>query len=126
MDEDYILTEVRRAVLEIVNLEAQARKAFLEDADMRDTCCRAYGVLASCYKIPYAEFIQYVSDVKLGVALGFLEIDAFAALDDLIESVRPANIGLRFDGVSDAARRDVLRAAECRTAMARVHIAGGR
>ncbi len=126
VDEEYILTEVRRAVLEIVNLEAQARKAFLEDADMRDACCRAYGILSACYKISYDEFIQYVSDIKLGVALGFLEIDAFAALDDLIESVRPANIGLRFDGVSDAARRDVLRAAECRTAMARVHIAGGR
>ena len=123
VDEQYILTEVQRAVLEIVNLEAQARKVFRSDENVRDACCRAYGILSACYKISYAEFIQHISDVKLGVALGFLEAKTFSALDDLIEAVRPANIGLRFDGAAKAGKRDLLRAAECRAAMAEVRLA---
>ena len=123
VDEDYILSEVQRAVLEIVNLESQARRALLAEdtVGIRDECCRAYGVLANCEKVSYSEFIQLISDVKLGAALGFLETEDFGAIDRLISSVRPANIGLLTDKPLTAAERDVYRAGECRKTPASVH-----
>lgn len=123
VDEDYILSEVQRAVLEIVNLESQARRALLdEDAvGIRDECCRAYGVLSNCEKVSYSEFLQLISGVKLGAALGFLEIENFSVLDDLISAVRPANVNLFIDKPLTAAERDVYRAGECRAVLAGVH-----
>ncbi len=120
VSENYILSEVQRAALEIVNLESQARKA-LRAADtvgIKDECCRAYGVLQNCEKISYAEFLQLISDVKLGVALDFLEIDTFSWLDDFIASMRPANINLYTDKPLTPAERDIYRASRCRAAFA--------
>lgn len=119
VDEDYILAEVQRAVLETVNLESQARKNLL-DADfdgVKDECMRAYGILTNCYKISYNEFLRHISAVKLGAAVGFLSVRNFSALDDLIAELRPANIGLNFEGSLTPGERDKLRAAQCRAAL---------
>lgn len=119
VSEEYILSEVQRAVLEIVNFEAQARKALLaaDYVGTKDSCCRALGILTQCETISYAEFLQLVSDVKLGIALGFLETDKFGALDDLIAAMRPANINLFIDKPLTAGERDEHRARECRKAL---------
>ena len=117
--EDYILSEVQRAVLEIVRLESFARKNML-DADfdgVKDECMRAYGILTNCYKISYEEFLQRISAVKLGAAVGFVPVRDLSALDDLISAVRPANIGLRYDGGLSPEERDKRRAAACRAAL---------
>ena len=45
----------------------------------------------------------------------------FGAIDRLISSVRPANIGLLTDKPLTAAERDVYRAGECRKTLASVH-----
>ena len=122
VSEDYILSEVQRAALEIVNLESQARRALLagDAVGIRDECCRAYGILCNCERISYAEFLQYASDVKLGVALGFLNTPNFSALDDFIAAMRPANIGLYSDEALTSAERDVYRARRCRDEMSLV------
>ena len=122
VDEDYILSEVQRAVLEIVNLEAQARKA-LRKSDfigMKDECCRAYGVLCNCEQISYGEFIQLASEVKLGIALDFLESKRFSAMDELISAVRPSNLNLLVDKPLTASERDICRAEKCRAALTAV------
>ena len=122
VSEDYILNEVQRAALEIVNLESQARRALRagDAVGVKDECCRAYGILSCCERISYAEFLQYASDVKLGVALGFLETAVFSALDDFIAAMRPANIGLYSDESLTPSERDVYRARRCRAEMALV------
>lgn len=119
VDEEYILSEVQRAVLEIVNLESQARKALLASGEinLRDESMRAFGILTNCYKIGYEEFLQRISAVKLGVALGFLAVRDFSVIDDLIAGVRPANISLRFDGKFSDEETDIQRAEECRAAL---------
>lgn len=117
--EDYILSEVQRAVLEIVRLESLARKNML-DADfdgVKDECMRAYGILTNCYKISYDEFLRRASAVKLGAAVGFLSTKNFSALDDLIAELRPANIGLNFEEPLTPDERDKRRAAQCRSAL---------
>lgn len=117
VDEDYILTEVQRAVLEVVKLESLARENML-DADfdgVKDECMRAYGILTNCYKISFDEFLTHISAVKLGAAVGFLSVKNFSAIDDLIAELRPANIGLNFEAPLTPSERDKRRAAQCRT-----------
>lgn len=116
VSEDYILSEVKKAVLEIVNMETQARRALLSEdyIGVKDGCRRAFGILLYCETISFGEFLKYMSDVKLGAALGFVPIENFSGLDDLIEALRPANISLLSDERLSAAERDILRAEKCR------------
>ncbi len=116
VDEDYILSEVQRAVLEIVNLESHARKELLasKPTEIRDQCCRAYGILANCERVSFKEFLRLISDVKLGVALGFLETENFGAMDDFIAGMRPSNLDLLRDEPFDPVERDLFRAQKCR------------
>ena len=48
-----------------------------------------------------------------------LDIDDAAVIDDLIASVRPANLSLLSDKRQTAAERDVLRAEKCRKTLIR-------
>ncbi len=122
VSEEYILTEVQHAALEVVNLESQARKALREEDEIgiKDECMRSYGILANCAKIAYTEFLQRISDVKLGAALGFLAVTDFSALNALVAAARPANVGLYSDKKLTAPERDVLRADLCRRSLAKL------
>ena len=115
MDEEYILDEVQKTVLEIVNLEAHARKSLVSDDEVgvKDKSRRALGILSYCERISYTEFLQLASEVKLGVSLGFLDIKDITRLDDLISALRDANLDLLADGAT-ANERDELRAEKCR------------
>ena len=115
VDEEYILDEVQKTVLEIVNLEAHARKSLVSDDEVgvKDKSRRALGILSYCERISYTEFLQLASEVKLGVALGFLDIKDITRLDDLISALRDANLDLLADGAT-ANERDELRAEKCR------------
>ena len=118
--EEYILSEVQRAALELVSLESQARKSLREEDEtgVRDECMRDYGILRYCAKISFEEFLQRLSGVKLGAALGFIRVRDFRALDALAARARPANVGLLSDGALTAPERDVLRAELCRRELA--------
>ena len=121
--EDEILSKVQRTVLEIVNFEAIARKELVSarPSDVKDACCRAYGILCNCEKLSFREFLRLVSDVKLGIALGFLETEDFSAVDDFIASVRPSNLDILLDETLEPFERDVFRAQKCRDFFGRVH-----
>ena len=122
VSEDYILSEVQRTVLEIVNLEAYARKELASgrQSDVKDACCRACGILRTCEKVSFREFLRLVSDVKLGIALGWLETDEFSAVDDFIASVRPSNLDVLLDESLEPFERDAFRAQKCREFFRRV------
>ena len=115
VDEEYILSEVQKAVLEIVNLESHARRALVsrDKIGVKDACRRALGILTHCERISFAEFIRLISEVKLGAAVGFVKVKDISLLDDLIAAVRPANLSILSDGLSEK-ERDVLRAQKCR------------
>ncbi len=117
--EDYILSEVQKAVLGVVTMETKARRELVSEdyIGVKDECRRAYGILTHCEKISYKEFLKLISDVKLGAALGFVDIEDAALIDGLIASLRPSNLSLLSDTALTAAERDVLRAEKCRAAL---------
>lgn len=59
---------------------------------LKDSCGRAYGILSNAEVLPYAEFVSLAAELKLGVTLGFYEIEDFTLLNDLIVAMRPHNL----------------------------------
>ena len=62
----------------------------------------------------FREFLRLASDVKLGIALGWLETEDFSAVDDFIASVRPSNLDVLLDESLEPFERDAFRAQKCR------------
>jgi len=116
VEEETILSEVENAVLEVVGLEARAREQLVKNdlIGVKDDCRRSFGILTNCEKVSFKEFLQLISNVKLGAALGYVPIGDISKIDDLIVAVRPANINLFSD-------REVSRTGT-RTSAARLNV----
>lgn len=86
-----LLTDMHRVALTIGKREWQARAKMLEEAEreMKDRCLRAYGILTNCALLSQNEFFSKMSDIKLGVSLGFLYTEEVEALQDFINAMRP-------------------------------------
>lgn len=109
--EGKILSVVDDAVKKIVDMELLERDAMTknEGLELADAVLRSYGVLTNCVRIDAREFLLRMADVKLGIALGFLE-GSMEELDDLVIDMRPANINRLNGAPMDAAGRDCYRA----------------
>lgn len=121
LEEETIISEVEKAVLEVVGLEARAREQLVKNdlIGVKDECRRSFGILTNCEKVSFKEFLQLVSNVKLGAALGYVNIRDISKLDDLIVAVRPANINLYSDREVSETEQDVCRAAKCFSALSK-------
>ncbi len=93
-----ILSVVERAVSTVVEFELRERDRMKaeEGLALKDKIMRSYGVLTNACKMDLREFSARISDVKLGVALGYFkdeeDDDRMRELDDLFVEMRPANI----------------------------------
>ncbi len=111
--ETEILSAVKRTVLDLCERELETREEMLKaDGDgLKDRCLRAFGVLTNCAILSEEEFLAKMTDVRLGVALGFLEALDVQGFDDFINDMRPA--AFRLDNELKGKRErycDVLRA----------------
>ena len=75
-----------------------------------DRAKKAFGVLTNAVLLPYKEFLALIAEVKLGAILGMINMSDVSALDDLIVSVRPANLCVQFGRPLSDTDRDLLRA----------------
>ena len=112
--EQTILQEVGEAVYTVVETEVRARREMYErdSAAVRDACGRAYGILTNCALLPAKEFLQLMSEFKIGVSLGLYNVDKMSDLDDLIVGMRDSNISRFSKETLDGRARDQYRA-EC-------------
>ena len=80
-----------------------------------DEIGRSYGTLLGCKKITAAELASRVADIKLGLALGYIEGDLdgeklMSELDDFMVKMRPANLKLLSGIKPDGEEREAYRA----------------
>ncbi len=111
--ETRILETVKHAVLDLCEKEREARAQMLkaDGEDLKDSCLRAYGVLTHCAILSEDEFLSKMTDVRLGVALGFLEALDAQGFEDFLNDMRTA--AFRFDNKLKGKRErfcDALRA----------------
>ncbi len=115
--EEDIIELVRRAVETLVELEIRERMCMKAEEGMSllDGIGRSYGILLNCKKITAEELALRVADIKLGLALGYLEGEEdgeklIGELDDFMVRMRPANL-TRLSGIQlDGEEREIYRA----------------
>lgn len=107
-----ILNNVKAAVGKICNAEKQAREILMKRnaLDIEDRVKRAYGVITNCAKLSSDEFMQLISDIKLGAYLKILKVDDVEALDAVMAKCQPANLMLACGKKLTPTERDVQRA----------------
>lgn len=92
--ETEIIERVTSFVKSVEVAEREERRALYSDneVDFSDACLRAYGILANCKKIDYAEFADLAAKVKLGLSLNVLKADYPSGIDDVMVSARSATL----------------------------------
>lgn len=92
LSERDILDSMIRMTMTLCDLEIRAREKMAASAGMelRDRCLRAYGALTNCAILTWEELSEKLHDVRLGVALGYLETFDRKGFEDFFTDMRPA------------------------------------
>ncbi len=92
LSEKEILDTVTEFTMRICNLELLARDKMLaaEETELRDRCLRAYGTLTNCALLDSSEFASKISDVRLGLTLGFLKTKDWQKFEEFVDDMQPA------------------------------------
>ncbi len=74
--EDEIIDKVSQFIYDVIEQEKIAREEIVqtEFETIKDKVLRAYGILTNCYSLKEDEMIEYLSLIKFGDALEFLQI----------------------------------------------------
>jgi protein arginine kinase len=94
---------------QIMEQEAQARQSLKTDNLFIDKIYRAYGILTSAYMLSCSECTDLLSLVRLGAALGILDLP-MDALNRLLTEIQPATLQAAAGRACTPAERDVMRA----------------
>lgn len=107
-----IIGVVEEAVERIVVAEREEEEILYGKNQLftMDKVRKAYGILTNAVLLSYDEFLSLISEVKLGAMLGMINITDIEKLDDLIVSVRPANLCAQYNRKLSATDRDLFRA----------------
>ena len=90
--EKEILEKVSEFAMNLCDRELRAREQMLNrmETELRDRCLRAYGALCNCALLDLDEFLRKSADVRLGLALGFLDAEDYEAFEEFMDDMRPA------------------------------------
>ncbi len=89
-DVNAIIEKVKKFADKVVTEEKNLRNAeYLENPiKIKDKCLRALGTLTHAAILPYEEFCELISQVKLGIYWGIIGCNNSSAIDDLAISAR--------------------------------------
>ena len=96
--------------------EESARETLRQDNVFIDRIYRAWGVLGSAYMLSCSECTDLLSLVRLGAALGILDLP-LDTLTKLLTVIQPATLSVSQGRELPAAQRDVLRAQKVKEAL---------
>lgn len=96
---------------QIVTQERSARKAAqTQDILLEDKVCRALGILQNARIVSSKEFMELISYVRLGVAMGILQSVSLENVNSLLADAGPASILAQHGEAASPGRRDKIRA----------------
>lgn len=76
---------------QIVKQERAAREEMKENIDFEDKIYRNLGILKTARKLELSEFFEILSSVRLGISLGYFDID-YELIGELFYSLQNANL----------------------------------
>ncbi len=92
LSETEILNAMTKTTMNLCDHELIARERMLKEDgdDLKDRCLRSYGILTNCAILSQDEFLAKMTDVRLGIAFGFLEARDSKGFDEFLNDMRPA------------------------------------
>ncbi len=111
VSEGNLIKVVNNAVMKICESEQNARARLYkqEGIALEDAVSRSLGILLYAKRITSDEFMEHMAKVKLGVALGILDL-SMPMLNQLTELCQPANMCHYCGRKVNADERDIMRA----------------
>jgi len=99
LDENEIIDKVSEFIYSVCNQEQEMRNLLLEEnyAKYKDLTLRSYGALCNCFTLEENEMFELLANVKLGQALGFLDINANDKFQKLFYEGLSANLKVIFE-----------------------------
>jgi len=117
LSEEDMLDAFRLAVIQILNMEKEAREELLKEhrTALEDKIFRSLAILKSARMIHFQEASLHLSFLRLGVGLGLLLDIPVQVLNEMLMFGQPAHLQILYDHTMDSEERDVLRARYFRT-----------
>jgi len=94
--EDELISEVYGAMEDIAFLEAGARDSLLRNGEVRGTVTNSFKRLTNQCELGLNEFITHFSNFKLGVGLGYYNVNNLTRLNKMIDEMQTATLIVRF------------------------------
>ncbi|ABO65464.1 MULTISPECIES: protein arginine kinase [Geobacillus] len=111
--EEDIIADLHTIVQQLIAQERAARQALVKTLgiQLEDKVFRSYGILANCRVIESKEAAQCLSDVRLGIDLGYIKNVSRNILNELMILTQPGFLQQYAGGALRPEERDVRRAA---------------
>lgn len=104
------LSNLNSIAMQIVGQERTAREKLARELSVQDTVGRSYGILKTARLLTYAEFLDFISVVRFGVAAGLIRDIGYTEIGKLSMRVQPATLMRENGGDLTAEKRHELRA----------------
>ncbi|PLT31298.1 protein arginine kinase [Peribacillus deserti] len=111
--EEDIVEDLLSVVEQIIDRERSAREALVETSDIQleDRVFRSYGILANARVIETKEAAKCLSDLRLGIDLGYIKDIPKTILNELMILTQPGFLQQYAGGPLNPDERDIRRAA---------------
>lgn len=112
LSEDEVITDLQRVVGQLVSQERKAREV-VSKADpvrLKDQASRSLGLLRYAIRITTEEAMRRISEMRLGVSLGFLPDISEEILNKAMVAIGPASVQKKAGHPMGEEERDIARA----------------
>lgn len=110
------IENLEATALQIITQERELRKQLIAQIETEDMIYRALGVLKNSRILPFKEFLELISHLRLGSVSGILNIDK-SIIDKLIFEMQPATINAGAERLLSERERNIARAETVRNAI---------
>ena len=111
-NEEGIIDNLKRVVKQVIDYEIEGRKALFKEnkGKVMDVIYRAYGVLVNAWQISFAEMMELLSKVRLGIYFDLQLNTELDTLNELMILAQPAHLQESVGKELATSKRDFIRA----------------
>ena len=109
--EQEIISMLSDFLIKIAEQEMNTRSLLLQgnETEIKDRIGRSLGICLYAEKLGFQEFMQHISNIKLGISLGILDRITMRLADDLLLTCQCASLSVS-GGISDEISENIARA----------------
>lgn len=110
LSEKDAINNLKNVVLQLVEQERSARKLLSKDIKVLDKISRSLGILLYSKILSNEEFMNLISNVRLGISIGEIKDITYDVINHLVIDVQPATLMKNEEKEMLPSKRDELRA----------------